>query len=173
MSLPLESVECDIGEGFWLMEFQPTRGEARGQEFLKGFASNGHIARFGSADRSGDVAIGSEVDGNEAAWIPVRRDLENGGTTKAAVREKHFFAEVVVIGGGDDLCGDAGEFGVTLAIGGMEEERDEGGTRRNDVDAELAGEIVTERSGAHLGDGEAAGGHHEDRSREAGRFAAD
>jgi len=48
-----------------------------------------------------------------------------------------------------------------LEIGGRKCEGDEGGARRDDVDAELAGERVGEAGSADFGDGWAAGGNDE------------
>ena len=76
-----------------------------------------------------------------------------------------------MIGGGDDLGGNTGEFGVATAVDGMEEKRDESRARRNDVDAELAGEIIAERGGTHLRNGKAASGNDEDRRGELDRIA--
>src|ERR1700739_4047641 len=75
--------------------------------------------------------------------------------------EEHFFAEGGVAPGGDDFGGDASEVGVAFAVGGMEDERDECGTSGDDVQTELAGEIVAECGGAHFGDGDSAGGDDE------------
>jgi hypothetical protein len=86
--------------------------------------------------------------------------------------EEHFFAEGNFADGGDDLNGDAGEFCVAVVIGAIEDERNEGGVSGNDVVAELAGEVVAEGSGAHLGDGEAAGGDDEDGSAKFGGIGA-
>jgi hypothetical protein len=87
--------------------------------------------------------------------------LENGGTAKAAMGEEHFFAEPSFADAGDNFGGDSGELGIALMIGSMEDERDERGTRGNNFVAELAGEVVAERGGAHFGDGETAGGDDE------------
>ena len=76
--------------------------------------------------------------------------------------EEHFFAEGGVPCRGDDFGGDAGEVGVALAVGGMEDERDESGAGWDNLQAELAGEIVAEAGCAHFGDGDAAGGDDED-----------
>jgi len=75
--------------------------------------------------------------------------------------EEHFFGEGGVACRGDDFGGDTSEIGVAFAVGGMEDERDEGGTGWNNVQAELTGEVVAETGGAHFGDGDSAGGDDE------------
>ena len=63
--------------------------------------------------------------------------------------------------GGDDFGGEAGEVAPGGGVFGREDEGDEGGAGFDDVEAELAGDVVAEAGGAHLGDGEAAGGDDE------------
>jgi len=75
--------------------------------------------------------------------------------------EEHFFGEGGVAGGGDDLGGDTGEVGVALAVGGMEDERNECRAGRHEVQTELAGEVVAEAGGAHFWYGDSAGGDDE------------
>jgi len=87
--------------------------------------------------------------------------------------EEHFFGEGGVACRGDDLGGDASEVGVALAVGGMEEERDESGTGWDNVQAELAGEVVAEAGGAHFGDGDSAGGDDESGGAVFGSVSAD
>src|ERR1035438_6014757 len=65
---------------------------------------------------------------------------------------------MMAAGGGDDVGGDTGEFAVAIAVGGVKNERHERGARRDDFYVELAGKVIAEGSGAHFGDGEAAGG---------------
>ena len=98
--------------------------------------------------------------------VPVGRDLEDGGAAETTMGEKHFLAEGIFPGRGDDFGGDTRERGIALLISAMEEERDEGWASGNDVVAELAGEVIAERGGAHLRDGEAAGGDDKCRSTE-------
>jgi len=172
MESVFESGEGGIGEGGRGVEFEPAHRQTIGKKFLEGFADGGEIAAAGNAKRSGGVALGSEIEVDELALFPVGRDLENGGAAEAAMSEEHFFAEGIIIGGSDDLGGDAGEFGVAAVIGAIEDEGNEGGTRGNDVMAELAGEVVTEGGGSHLGDGEAAGGDDEDGSAKFGGIGA-
>ena len=95
-------------------------------------------------------------------FFPVGGDLENGRTAETAMGEKHFFAEGILSGGGDDLGGDSDQLGIAMMIGAIENERDESGARRNDFVAELASEVIAEGRGAHFGDGEAAGGDDQD-----------
>jgi hypothetical protein len=66
--------------------------------------------------------------------------------------KEHFFAERILIDGGNDFGGDAGEFGVAVVVGAIEDQRNEGGARGDDFVAELAGQVVAEGSGAHFGD---------------------
>jgi len=78
---------------------------------------------------------------------------------------------VLVIGGGDDVGGDAGEFGVPIAVGGMKEEGNETGTGWNDLDAKLTGQVIAERGSTHFRNGEAAGGDDEDGGGKVSRLA--
>jgi hypothetical protein len=153
VELLFKSGEGRIGEGGRGVEFEPALGETIGEKFLEGFASTGEIAAAGRAKWSGGVSLGSEIESDGLALFPVGRDLKYGGTAEASVREEHFFAEGMSIGGGDDFGGDAGEFGVAVVIGATEDERNEAGSRGNDVMAKLAGEVVAKGSSAHLRDG--------------------
>ncbi len=166
MNLPgveflFEGFEGSVGERFWLVTLEPAIREAVGEECTESFFGSGGVACAGFADGLCNVAVGREINFDGLAFAPVTRRLENGGAAEAAMGEEHFFAEGIFIGGGDDFGGDAGEIGVTLAVGGVEEERNESGARGNDLQAELSGEVVAEASGAHFGDGEAASGDDE------------
>ena len=86
--------------------------------------------------------------------------------------EEHFFAKGFVLRRGGDFGGDTGEIGITFAVCGVEDERHEGGARRNNFQAELLREVVAESGGAHFGDGEAAGGDDENRCAIFGGVAA-
>ena len=55
-------------------------------------------------------------------------------------------------------AGDAAQVAPSCGVFGVEDEWDEGGAAGDDVEAELFGERVAEGGGAHLRDGEAAGG---------------
>jgi hypothetical protein len=94
-------------------------------------------------------------------FLPVGRDLENGGSAESAMGEKHFFAEGVFPDGSDNFGGNSREFGIAAMLRSVEYEGNERGTRGNKAMAELAGEVVAERGGAHFGDGEAAGSNDE------------
>ena len=60
------------------------------------------------------------------------------------------------------MCGNTGEVAVVVAVLWTEREWDEGGSGCDDFQTELAGEIIAESGGAHLGDGEATGGYDQD-----------
>ena len=68
--------------------------------------------------------------------------------------------DLAVAGGGlgDDFGGEAGEVAPVVAVGGCEDEGDEAGAGFDEGVAEAGGDLVTDAGGAHLGDGEAAGG---------------
>jgi hypothetical protein len=100
--------------------------------------------------------------------------LKNSGTAEAAMGEEHLFTEAILSDASYDLAGDSGEFGIAAMIGAIEDERDKGWTRENNLVAELAGEVVAERGGAHFGDGKTPGGDDENRRAEfLGRGAED
>ena len=92
--------------------------------------------------------------------------MEDRRATQAAMREKHFFAEGIVAGGGDDFRRDAGKFGIAARIGPVENKRNKSGTCGDDLVAKLASEVVAEGRGAHFGDRETAGSDDKDRSAE-------
>src|SRR5579859_304073 len=73
----------------------------------------------------------------------------------------------------DHLRGNTGQVAVVGAILGTESERNERWPGSDDIEPELAGEVVTERGGAHFGDGEAAGGYHQSGSAELAGFGED
>jgi hypothetical protein len=125
---------------------------------LEGFAGDGKVATSGRSQWGGGVALGREIETDRLPLFPVGRNLENGGAAKSTMGEKHLFAEGIFCDGGNDFRGDASEFRVAMMIGAIEDERNEGGARRDDFVAELASEVVAEGSGSHFGDGEATGG---------------
>jgi len=161
VELLFESGERGIVEGGRRVEFEPTGGKTLREEFLKDVADGGEITMGGGAERGGDVALGSEIELDGLAFFPVRRNLQDGGAAESAMSEKQFFAEGLVRGGGDHVGGDAGESGIAVMIGALENEGDECRSSGNEFMAELAGEIVAEGGGAHFGDGESASGNDE------------
>jgi hypothetical protein len=129
---------------------------------LEGFARGGEVAAAGGAERSGCVALRSQVEVDGLGFFPVGGDLENGRTAETAMGEKHFFTEGILSGGGDYFGGDSGQLGIAMMIGGIENERHESGARGNDFVAELASEVVAKGGGAHFGYGVAAGSDDDD-----------
>ena len=121
-----------------------------------------------------DVEARGEVEVDGLSGVPVGGGLQDGGAAEAAVGYEEFFAEggrvggefvaglrFVVggrCGGGDGFGGEAAEVAPAGFVLGREDERDERGASGNDVEAEMAGDLVAEAGGAHFGDGEAAGG---------------
>ena len=158
VNLLFERGERGIRPGGGGVELEPARGKAVRKERLKCFARGGFVARFCFADGSGGVEPGSEIDPDGLTFRPIRRNLQNGRAAKSAVGEEHFFAEFFLAKGNDDVGGNSCQFAAALAIGGMKDERNERGARRDNFQAELAGEVVAERGGAHLGDGQASRG---------------
>ena len=173
VQFPFERFEGGVRPGLWRVVLQPAFGEALGQKFLKGFFGygDGACARF--ADFLCGVAVRGEIDLDGFAFLPVAGGLENRGTAEAAMGEEHFFAKGFVLRRGYDLGGDTGEIGITLAVCGVEDERHEGGARRNNFQAELLRQVITKPGGAHFGDGEAAGGDDENGCAIFGGVAAD
>jgi len=164
VELLFESSERGIGVSARGMKFEPPRGEALGEKFLKRVAGSGEIAAAGYAKCSGRLALGSEIETDGLTLLPVGRDLKNGRAAEAAMGEEHSFAEGMFPSGGDDVSGNSSEFGIAMLVGAMENEGNERGASGNDFMSELAGEVVAEGSSAHLGDGEATGGHDKSRS---------
>jgi len=118
-------------------------------------------------ERGEDFDAGGEIETDFAAGVPVGRDLKDRRATEAAMGDEEFFAELWDrLFGFDDRCaydfrGESGEVAPLFAVGGVEDQRYEGGARFNEVVAELFGEVVAEASGSHLGDREAAGSDDE------------
>ncbi len=113
---------------------------------------------IGDAKFGGGILLGGEVKMDGLAFFPERRDLEDGGTAEPTMSEEHFFAEGVIVGGGDHFGGDTGKLGVTPVIGAIENEGNESGARGNEWMAKLAGQLVAEGGGAHFRDGETSCG---------------
>lgn len=158
----LKLSNAGIGVMGWGVEFDPARGETVGEKFLDGFAGGGGIAMSGGPEFRGCILPGSQVELDRFALFPARGELENGRAAEPAMSEEHFFAEgTCTCRGRDDFGGDTGEFGVAAMIGAIENERHKSGARRDEVMAELAGEVVTERGGAHFRDGQSAGGDYQ------------
>jgi len=177
VELALEFFEGGIGKGWRRVEVEPANGEAIGHESLKSRASSGESAGASVAEGGGGVLPGREIDAEGLPRLPIRGDLEDGRAAEAAMGDEHAFGEAwsgrIVGESGNDFGGDAGEVAVVFAVGGGERERDEGGARGDDVQPELAGEIVAERSGADFGNGQAAGGDDEHRRSKLGGRSVD
>ena len=138
VKLPFESGEGGIRVGARGVEFQPTCGEALREKFLEGVAGGGEIAAGGSAKRGGGVALGSEIELDRLAFVPVRGDLENRGAAEATMGEEHLLAKGILTGDGSNhVGGDTREFGIAMLIGAIEDERNKGRPSGNDVKAEL------------------------------------
>lgn len=172
MELPFESANGRVCIAARRMEFKPARGDTIGKKFLECFADSYKVAAGGFAEGSGGVAVGSEVDLNGLAFFPVRRNLENGGATEAAMSEEHFLPEGMVGGRSDHVGGDTCELSVAMVVGAIENERNEPRPRRDGVHTELTRKVVTKGSGAHLRDGESAGGDDKDGSAKFGGIGA-
>ena len=78
------------------MQFQPTVGEAMRQKLPQFCSQRGEISRrFWITKCRGDLVIGGEVEKNGLWIFPVGGDLQNCGTAEAAMRDQHFFAELL------------------------------------------------------------------------------
>src|SRR2546427_438929 len=84
------------------MVFQPAFGESLWQNSLKRRSRGCHIANFRCANRLSDLTIGSQIDVDGLALLPIGRDLQYRRSAQAAMRDQHFFAEGVMIGLGDE-----------------------------------------------------------------------
>ena len=93
--------------------------------------------------------------------MPIGGYLQDGRAAEAAVGDEELLAEVLLTGGGDGLRRDAREVAPAVSVFGAEGERNEGGARVNDVEAELVGEVVAEAGCSHTGNRESAGGDDE------------
>jgi len=166
VQLRFECSERRIGVVGRRMEFQPAPGKTVGKELLEDFAGGGEIAMRRGAKGCRGVALRGKIEVNGEALFPVGGDLENRRAAEAAMREKHFFAERIVVGGGDDFHRDAGKFGIAARIGPVEKKRNKSGARGDDLVAKLASEVVAKGSGADFRDRETAGSNDKDGSAE-------
>ena len=168
--------------GGWV-EGEPALGEAGGEDGAEKIVA-ALRSRRGSVDggkdlrraadwweRGGEHGSMTLRSGARSRWmgspgLPVGGDLQDGGAAEAAVGDEDLFAE-----GGWGGAGALGALAVAMTSAerpvrshqralfcGVEDERDERGAGGDDVEAELVGDLVAEGGGAHLGDGEAAGG---------------
>jgi hypothetical protein len=93
VQFPFEGVERDVGPGFRRMVFQPTLGEAVGQEFAQGLFRYGCGAGAGLPNFLGGVAAGREINLQRFAFFPIAGRLQDCGAAKTAMSEEHFFAK--------------------------------------------------------------------------------
>jgi hypothetical protein len=142
------------GQGFAEMLHQPCRQVAG--EFRGNLAAAILLALL--AEVGEQVEAGEQVDRDLLALAPVGRELQDGGTGKAAMGEQQRLVEPGTAIGEARGTGDAGETG-KAAFG--EGERDESGAGCGDAQAELAGDVMGQSGGAHFRDRLAAGGQHE------------
>src|SRR5579862_560128 len=103
-----------------------------------------------------ELLLRGEVERECCPLAPVRRNLQDGGTAEAAVGNEHVLVEAATSNGGDDASRDSGEIAEALLIGLKKHERHERGARLDDLESEVAGEVVAEAGGAHLWDGQAS-----------------
>src|SRR5580698_1237717 len=98
-----------------------------------------------------------EVDVDGLRRLPVRRNLQDGGPTEAAMRDQHLLAKALAADG----CGDFGRYsGEVAKLGAVfhgERERHQCRSRGDDFDPELARDFVTEAGCTHLRDRQATG----------------
>jgi hypothetical protein len=78
------------------------------------------------------------------------------------MREQHFFAKGMTIGGGSDGGGNTSQVAVKTLVFLIQNKRDERRPRLQNFQPELPSEIVTKNGCTDFGDGKAAGGHNED-----------
>ena len=161
VQFPFECIQCNVGPGFRRVEFQPAFCEALRKEFVERFFRYGGSAGAGFADFLRGFTAGGEIDLQKLAFFPAAGGLQDCGTAEASMGEEHFFAEGGVACRGDDFGGEAGEVAIAFAVGGVEKKRDKSRAGWDDVQTELAGEIVAETGGAHFGDGDSAGSDDE------------
>src|SRR5271157_5347709 len=74
-----ESGQRGIRPGAGRVVVQPCFCQAFGEELLEGFFCGGQIARACFADGGGGIAVGSEIDADGFAFVPIAGDLEDGG----------------------------------------------------------------------------------------------
>ena len=107
MKRGLEKLECGIAPAFRGVKGDPAFGHAGGEDRAKGGSGGGGVAAGGGGQERGkDLLVGGEVEVDGLAWVPVRGDLQDGGTREASVGEEKLFAE-----GGVGLlcrCGEGG-----------------------------------------------------------------
>ncbi len=100
---------------------------------------------------------------NRFLAIPIRRDLENGRTADTAMGEQHIFEKggphvsFRAGNGRDDFDRDSGKIAPAFAVAFDEGEWNQGCAGGLDVQSELSGQIITERSGTDFCNGQAAG----------------
>ena len=90
------------------------------------------------------------------AIFPVGRNLQNGRTAQSAMGEEHFFAEGLMIRRGCHGRGNAREIAIEPVLSFGKHERHEGRPGRYNLESELTGELVAQRSRADFGDGKTA-----------------
>src|SRR6266404_4091880 len=88
------------------------------------------------------------------------------------MRDQHLLAELMASARCDHFGGDAGQVAIPGSILCAERQRNERGPWIANRQTELARQIVAESGGAHLGDGESAGGYYKRRRAKLGAGGA-
>ena len=109
-------------------------------------------------EHGGPVVAGEQIDRHRRAGRPVARHLQHDRAGQAAMGEQQGFVERRPAGLRAHVAGDAGNAGEAILHRPFKREGDERSDRVHHAVSEPPREIVGEARGAHLRDGEPAGG---------------
>ena len=133
-------------------------GEPLGQSCLKRLPEADDIATSTLYEQGAEqcVVLWREVNGDRLSGTPVGGCLKHGGPAQTAVGDEQLFSKCWSASGLNCNVGrNAGELGPGLLVA-AEQERDEGSSGRDNVEAELTRQVVCQASRAHLGYGQTA-----------------
>src|ERR1700757_2670936 len=88
-----------------------------------GTKSSERARRLGIAEGGGQVSFRSQIDLQRFRLVPVRRNLQNRGTAKAAMRDQHLLTKLLAVTGSDDLGGNSGQITVASAVFLLQDQR--------------------------------------------------
>src|ERR1700726_856493 len=97
MDLPLELRQSLVGPIRRRMQIQPAGRKTLCKYSLEIGTCRGYISGLGFAYRVRNVAIRRKVQADLAAFTPVRRNLQNGGSAQATMSDQHFLAKAMMI----------------------------------------------------------------------------
>ncbi len=161
----LQLIECVVGPALGRCGIEQPVGKPQRKLRAQCRFCRGRIApRMGRTQGRKQALFRRPVNADRLGQFPVGRDLQDGRSAQAAMREEHFFPKAALAAAHDHWRGNSGQVGEMRVLRAREGKRNQRRTAGFEVNAKLAGDIVAEPCSADLRNRQPAGGYNERRA---------